>query len=583
MVSSSFFEMATVGLSVPLLDVLTNPAQSGQNQFLAVLPDVLGRFHVGTGSGQMVFFLLLLACVLFMVHSVFLFLSQYTTAVVSIRLHQKMKIALFERFLRAPFEEVSRRARGTIVHYLNESSHAVSSAIAALSTIFSGLANLVLMTGLLIYLSWWSTVLVALVTVGGLFGWRQLTSRRAAYFGQLIHKVCSEQAKLEVDAIDGVRIVKAYGLQQRILDRDGALLHAEEGPRRRITYFRVGPPLMHEGIASVVTVMLGAMACFIPSLGLRFAELVAFLLALRRMAPSVARVSTAIVDLNRLKPNLEVIEEVLERLPQERRGGKSVGQIECIELRNVTFSYQSRPNHQVLKDVNMVIPRGAVTAIVGPTGAGKSTVASLLVGLSEPSTGLMCVNGCELRELDLSDWRRRIGYVAQDIFIFNDTIRNNITFGEPIPLADLDQAVKVAQLDEFIHTLPRGYDMVVGDRGIRLSGGQCQRLALARALCRRPEVFIFDEATSALDSLTEQAFYSAISTLHYEAIVVVIAHRLSTIQHADQIIVLEAGRVVEQGTHDTLMNTRGGLYARLYQQVNRRGTPRLREFVSVES
>jgi len=176
-----------------------------------------------------------------------------------------------------------------------------------------------------------------------------------------------------------------------------------------------------------------------------------------------------------------------------------------------------------------------------------------------------------LRELNLAQWRQKIGYVSQDTFVFNDTIRNNITFGGPVATAALDLAVKMAQLYEFIQTLPQGYDTVVGDRGIRLSGGQCQRLAIARAIYRQPDVFVFDEATSALDNLTERVVYNAINELHRDAIVIVIAHRLSTVKHADQIIVLDAGRVVDVGIHENLM-IRQGLYAHLYHEMDRRET-----------
>ena len=210
--------------------------------------------------------------------------------------------------------------------------------------------------------------------------------------------------------------------------------------------------------------------------------------------------------------------------------------------------------------------QGTVTALVGATGAGKSTIANLLVGLYTPRSGAIFVNNVDLRQLSLTAWREKIGYVCQDTFLFNDTLRENILLWEDsIAQQDLERAAQMAQLHEFVQMLPEGYDTVVGDRGLRLSGGQCQRVAIARAILRRPDVLILDEATSALDNLTEKAVYEAIHALRKDAIVIVIAHRLSTVKDADQIAVLSSGKVVELGTHESLLDTRG-IYAELYQQ-----------------
>jgi ABC-type multidrug transport system fused ATPase/permease subunit len=210
--------------------------------------------------------------------------------------------------------------------------------------------------------------------------------------------------------------------------------------------------------------------------------------------------------------------------------------------------------------------RGEVTAIVGPTGAGKTTIVNLLMGLFQPSEGRILVDGYDLKEIYVKAWREKIGYVSQDVFLFNASIRDNIVLWEEKVLqVEVERAARVAQLHDFVQSLPHGYDTLVGDRGLRLSGGQCQRVAIARAIFRRPEVLIFDEATSALDNLTENVVYRAINALRKQATVVVIAHRLSTIRDADQIAVLSGGKVVELGTHASLVERRG-IYAELYEE-----------------
>ena len=327
--------------------------------------------------------------------------------------------------------------------------------------------------------------------------------------------------------------------------------------------------MVNELVASAIVLGLGAVTLLIPSLGIRFSMLAAFLLGIRKIAPALGAVNQASVALSRDRRNLEIIDEVLRELPQEPSDGAPVGRIEEVRLDGVGFAYPSRPGHAVLTDVTAVLRRGTITALVGPTGSGKSTIASLLLGLYAPQTGAVRINGQDLRRLRLGDWRGRVGYVSQDVFVFNTTIRENIALGdESVSPARIEAAARTAQLHEFIASLPDGYETTVGDRGVRLSGGQCQRLAIARAILRRPEVLIFDEATSALDNLTERAVYEAIGSLSHDAVVVVIAHRLSTIREADQILVLESGRVTEAGRHDALL-ARRGTYAKLYEEDDR--------------
>jgi ABC-type multidrug transport system fused ATPase/permease subunit len=204
--------------------------------------------------------------------------------------------------------------------------------------------------------------------------------------------------------------------------------------------------------------------------------------------------------------------------------------------------------------------------VIGPSGAGKSTLVDLLVRLYEPTQGRITVDGVDLAAYDLSSWLAGIGFVSQDAFIFHGSIRENIAFSRPeASLVEIMSAARLANAHEFIERCPDGYDTIVGDRGLKLSGGERQRVAIARALLRDPKILIFDEATSALDNQSEALVQEAIAGIARDRTVILIAHRLSTVIHADKIIVLEQGRVVEEGTHDTLV-TGGGLYAALYSK-----------------
>jgi len=219
----------------------------------------------------------------------------------------------------------------------------------------------------------------------------------------------------------------------------------------------------------------------------------------------------------------------------------------------------------VIQNLSLHIPAGKTTAIVGSTGSGKSTLVKLLLRLYDIQSGSVMLDGIELRDLELDDLRRAIGWVNQDVFLFHGTVLENIIYGSPsATLIEAIEAAKIAEAHEFIELLPQGYDTVVGERGQKLSGGQRQRLAIARAILKNPPILILDEATSAVDNETEAAIQRSLDRITQNRTTIAIAHRLSTIRNADRIYVMEQGQLVEQGTHDALLKQQG-IYAGLWQ------------------
>jgi len=269
-------------------------------------------------------------------------------------------------------------------------------------------------------------------------------------------------------------------------------------------------------------------------------------------------IKQAIADMERMFGVLEQHREI-----EDRPGAPVLAAVNpTVRFEDVNFSYE--PRRQILHDVSFEIPSGATVAVVGHSGSGKSTLARLLFRFYDVGAGRITVNGVDIRDVTQASLRATIGIVPQDTVLFNDTILYNIQYGRPQASADeVIEAARAAHIHDFIQSLPDGYDTVVGERGLKLSGGEKQRVAIARALLKDPQILVFDEATSALDSKSEKAIQAELDRIAQGRTTLVIAHRLSTVMDADEIIVMESGRIVERGTHRSLLE-RGGHYAQMW-------------------
>jgi subfamily B ATP-binding cassette protein MsbA len=288
-----------------------------------------------------------------------------------------------------------------------------------------------------------------------------------------------------------------------------------------------------------------------------------------RLADSATQLSEAFAGLDRIR-------ELLAVAPEARRDGtpRAAPEIQGdIELDRVSFEYA--PGSTVLKGLSFHAPAGSTTALVGPSGAGKSTLIGLIMAFHQPRSGRVLVDGRDLADLDLDHYRSHLGVVLQDNFLFDGTIAENVAYSRPrASRAEIEAAGRLAHCDELVGRLPDGYDTLVGERGVRLSGGERQRVAIARAVLADPRILILDEATSSLDSESEAFIQDGLESLRRGRTTFVIAHRLSTVRSADQILVLDDGRVVEHGTHQELIR-RGGRYRDLHDRQYRLEADRL--------
>ena len=301
------------------------------------------------------------------------------------------------------------------------------------------------------------------------------------------------------------------------------------------------------------------------------AELLLFLFIFTRFLPRISTVQASWLRMLHMLPSFAAWQRLRDQFvhAQEPIWPESPRPLPVqkeIRFEGVSFAYDERSQHAALRDVNLVIPAGQTTAFCGRSGAGKSTLADILMGLLQPSAGRVLIDNTLLAGENIHHWRRSVGYVPQEPFLFNETVRANLLWAQPEATEhDLRAALRASAAEEFVDHLPSGLDTLVGDRGVRLSGGERQRLTMARALLAQPSILILDEATSSLDTENERLIQEAIHHLHGELTVVVIAHRLSTVRKADSIIVLNRGEIVEHGTWQALLSQPGSLFAGMVQ------------------
>jgi subfamily B ATP-binding cassette protein MsbA len=482
-----------------------------------------------------------------------------------------MRRSVQEYVLRLPTSYFDSTKTGVLISRVMNDAEGIRNLVGTgLVQLVGGLITAVLALGVLFYLNWQLTAvsIVVLALFGG--GMAYAFTKLRPLFRER-SKINAEVTGRLAESLGGIRIVKAY--------------HAERSER---LVFTRGVNKMFRNIAATMTgisglgafsaLVIGMIGIIMIQVGGRaiingtmtLGDLVMYIFFTGLLAAPLIQIASIGTQITEAFAGLDRIREIRAQVTEDAGDASRAALAEvrgAVAFEDVSFAY--KPGVDVLKHVSFHAPAGSTTALVGSSGSGKSTMIGLVMAFHRPQSGRVLIDGRDLASVPLRDYRTHLGVVLQDNFLFDGTVAENIRFARPhASLEEVQAVARIAHCDEFIQGFEQGYDTIVGERGVKLSGGQRQRVAIARAILADPRILILDEATSSLDSESEALIQDGLRSLRRGRTTFVIAHRLSTIQSADQILVLEAGQIVERGTHAELL-ARGGRYRQLYDKQYR--------------
>ncbi|NGX40453.1 MAG: Heterocyst differentiation ATP-binding protein HepA [Candidatus Anoxychlamydiales bacterium] len=519
----------------------------------------LNGFIQSLSQNRQFLFFIISALIIQFIRSSFVFSSQYVTSQISLKIAVKMQVKIYKQIFNFTYPFVSKYQAGDLISY-NTSPNVIPTVLMqlnnGLSSLMMGLISLVWLIKIDYILTFFLLLFFFLVN---------------AFYKLLIKKLNSLSMSLSKDEvkfssqanqnINGIKLIHMFNRQESIVNRTKNILRKIAQSNAQINFWRTLIQSFGEIIGIVVIGLMLITGAFL----LRHTEsfissLLVFIFIAYRLSTRLQTFMNSIAEITSYKGSLLRLQQILkdddkEYIPQT---GVELNKFsQQIKFKNVSFKYYERKK-TALDNFDFSFNKGKTYAIIGKSGAGKSTLVDLLLNLYPPTKGSIIVDGLELDKISLSSWREKIGIVNQDIFLFHDTIEDNIRFGnEKASMEDIIKVSKLAYADDFIDKLPEKYETIVGEKGQKLSGGERQRVALARALIKNPEILILDEATAQLDSHSEKLIQEAIDNLRKEKTIIIIAHRLSTIVNADEIIVINDGKLIESGSHEELLQKEG--------------------------
>ena len=550
-----------IGLTLMMISRLAGIVLPALSKY--VIDDVIGK-----GRHELLVPIALAAGAATIVQAITSFGLSQILGVAAQRAITDMRKRVQAKVMRLPVRYFDSTQTGVLLSRIMSDAEGIRNLVGTgLVQLVGGVVTAIISLGVLLYLNWRMTLVTAVVL--GLFGGGM------AYAFQRLRPLFRERGKIQAEvtgrlteALGGIRIVKSYTAEKR---EEIVFTHGAHRLFRNIAQSMTGVSATTSGstviigVVGVVMIWMGGNDIVAGRMTLGdFVMYIFFIGLLAAPMISIASIGTQITE---AFAGLDRIREILNMQTEDEadEGKPSLGEISGdIGFEDVWFEYN--PGVPVLKGVTFHAAPGTTTALVGSSGSGKSTLISLVMAFNRPFKGRIMVDGKDLSDIPLRDYREQLASVLQENFLFDGTIADNIGYARPgSSLEEIKYAARVAHCEEFILKFPEGYDTIVGERGIKLSGGQRQRVSIARAILAQPKVLILDEATSSLDSESEEMIQDGLKQLRSGRTTFVIAHRLSTIRSADQILVMEGGEIVERGTHDQLL-ARDGRYRQLYDK-----------------
>ena len=568
---ASLLDGLTIVLLIPLLKFLFGTAgalAAGAPSRLEYAVDwVLSPILSGATRGQAAARVLGLLVAGLILKNALSYAARQIQVAIQESLVRDLRVDMFDHLLRLDLDYFQRTRAGQLISSLIVDVDQIKSVVTAtLASFFQNGVVVIVTLIILSQLSWRLTLLVLAAAPILVLGMRQLLRRLRRHSRARADERGAITATI-AERVGAIKLIRAYGEEAWELERFRRQSHDYRKKVIRTQRFSsLMSPVseMFGGLLIIVIVFVAMHPGLIGGNPMTPESIVVFLVAALRVMSPIKKIAEFPATLAVALASAERVFDLLDQPERERdRPGEQEARFTReIRYDDVSFQYGTGP--KVLDRVSLTIPKGHVVAIVGPSGAGKTTLVDLLPRFHDPSGGRILVDDVPATELTRSSLRRLLGVVGQETILLNDTVHANIAFGtSDASRARVEQAAAAANADEFIRQLPERYDTMLGERGTRLSGGQRQRIAIARALLRDPPILILDEATSALDPVSERLIQEAIERLVQDRTVLVIAHRLSTVRHADGIVVLNEGQIIERGDHDALYHA-GGLYRRLY-------------------
>lgn len=555
---SSFFEILGIGLVLPFITLLSNPSLLQTNEKISFIYQIF-NFQ---SFQQFMLVLAVAIIVVFIIKNIFLFFSSFWQARFVFSKQVFLTNKLFRAYLLSPYSFHLSFNFAKLQRNLFLIEQIMQGVVLSLFYVLTEIVIVVCLFSILLCMRPFLTLSIAALLGVIMWAYFQLTKQKLYVWGSVIN---TERALALQQIHQGLGSIK----EVKLLGKEEFFIHRYRSAWETLSRFMARGNVVTTSIRFftelvIVVVMMSLMIGFLlisQDFQKAFMTISLFAIVAVRLMPSLNRISSGLSTIRfYIRSFREVYDDIMfceKRIKAHlvEKSDKKIVFNESIEVKQVSFTYENTTK-VVLENVSLTIKKNSIVGFIGPSGAGKTTMIDIILGLLVPTKGQVLVDGEDIQQ-KLSSWQRKIGYIPQTIYLADDTIRNNIAFAvdkKDINEEHVWEALRLAQLEDFVKSLPQGLDTFVGERGVRLSGGQKQRIGIARALYNHPEIIVMDEATSALDNETEREFMKALDFLSGKKTILIIAHRLTTVQHCDNIFFFKEGKFLIEGTYNDLLS-----------------------------